>query len=166
MCLKSKQTNFRNVHSLVKIVFPFSSVLHAPLLLSDSRLHLFLQSDLGITKMEKCALGKTRYTVAEAIQRSGNSCIDGLEDKASCESDCERYLTKQNGLCRRPFSCYTSDPCFSFLQQQFFIRLGTKCGQFIARKPHPILGDLWQRPGAVQSSFRITHCILTLSICT
>lgn len=93
-------------HSLVKIVSPFSSVLHAPLLLSDSRLHLFIQSDLGITKMEKCAVGKTRYTVAEAIQRSGSICIDGLEDKASCESDCERYLTEENGLYRRHFSCY------------------------------------------------------------
>uniref|UniRef100_A0A3B4WTL3 Sorting nexin 10a n=1 Tax=Seriola lalandi dorsalis TaxID=1841481 RepID=A0A3B4WTL3_SERLL len=43
------------------------SVLHTPLLLSDSRLHLFLQSDLSITKIERCAHGKTRYTVAEAI---------------------------------------------------------------------------------------------------
>lgn len=67
----------------------FSSVLRAPLLLSDSRLHLFLQSDLSITKIEKCALGKTRYTVAEAIQRSGSSYISRL-DKASCDSECER----------------------------------------------------------------------------
>ncbi|KAG7245093.1 hypothetical protein INR49_023659, partial [Caranx melampygus] len=64
------------------------SVLHTPLLLSDSRLHLFLQSDLSITKIERCALGKTRYTVAEAIQRSRNYS-NGLEDKGSCDSDCE-----------------------------------------------------------------------------
>lgn len=76
----------------------FSSVLHAPLLLSDSRLHLFLQSDLSITKIEKCALGKTRYTVAEAIQRSSSSYISRLEDKISCDSDCERYDIKQNYL--------------------------------------------------------------------
>ncbi|KAM3596791.1 uncharacterized protein V6R79_020996 [Siganus canaliculatus] len=65
------------------------NVLHTPLLLSDSRLHLFLQSDLSITKIEKCAQGKTRYTVAEAIQRSNTGCVDTLEDKASCDSDCE-----------------------------------------------------------------------------
>ncbi|KAG8005122.1 Sorting nexin-10A [Nibea albiflora] len=34
-------------------------VLHAPLLLSDSRLHLFLQSELSIPKIERCARGKT-----------------------------------------------------------------------------------------------------------
>uniref|UniRef100_A0A3B4WQZ1 Sorting nexin 10a n=1 Tax=Seriola lalandi dorsalis TaxID=1841481 RepID=A0A3B4WQZ1_SERLL len=70
------------------------SVLHTPLLLSDSRLHLFLQSDLSITKIERCAHGKTRYTVAEAIQRSSRVYISGSEDKGSCDSDCERY-----GLC-------------------------------------------------------------------
>ncbi|XP_039976833.1 sorting nexin-10A isoform X1 [Xiphias gladius] len=65
------------------------SVLHTPLLLSDSRLHLFLQSELSITKMENCALGKTRYTVAEAIQRSSRVYISRSEDKGSCDSDCE-----------------------------------------------------------------------------
>lgn len=64
-------------------------VLHTPLLLSDSRLHLFLQSDLSVTKIEKCARGKTRYTVAEAIQRSSSSCISTIEDKASFDSDYE-----------------------------------------------------------------------------
>ncbi|GLD57878.1 sorting nexin-10A-like isoform X2 [Lates japonicus] len=64
-------------------------VLHTPLLLSDSRLHLFLQSDLSMAKIEKCALGKTRYTVAEAIQLSNRVYISRLEDKGSCDSDCE-----------------------------------------------------------------------------
>ncbi|KAM8766256.1 sorting nexin-10A-like [Acanthopagrus schlegelii] len=63
-------------------------VLREPLLLSDSRLHLFLQSDLSITRMERCALGKTRYTVAEAIQRSSSGFISRLEDKG-CDSDSE-----------------------------------------------------------------------------
>ncbi|XP_053190473.1 sorting nexin-10A [Scomber japonicus] len=70
-------------------------VLRTPLLLSDSRLHLFLQSDLSLTKIERCALGKTRYTVAEAIQRSSSGYISRLEDKASFESDCERYEPRQ-----------------------------------------------------------------------
>ncbi|KAL6099991.1 snx10 [Pungitius sinensis] len=54
----------------------------------ESRLHLFLQSDLSITRMSRCALGKTRYTVAEAIQRSGSGFTTTLE-KATCDSDCE-----------------------------------------------------------------------------
>uniref|UniRef100_A0A3P8WD17 Sorting nexin 10a n=1 Tax=Cynoglossus semilaevis TaxID=244447 RepID=A0A3P8WD17_CYNSE len=60
-------------------------VLQTPLLLSDSRLHLFLQSDLNITKIEKCARGKTRYTVAEAIQRSNLDYHHRFEDKGSSE---------------------------------------------------------------------------------
>ncbi|KAL3044055.1 hypothetical protein OYC64_003812 [Pagothenia borchgrevinki] len=66
------------------------SIFENPLLLSDSRLHLFLQSDLSITRIERCASGKTRYTVAEAIQRCNSSFISSSEDKAaSCDSDCE-----------------------------------------------------------------------------
>ncbi|XP_040909599.1 sorting nexin-10A isoform X2 [Toxotes jaculatrix] len=74
------------------------SVLHTPLLLSDSRLHLFLQSDLSMTKIEKCARGKTRYTVAEAIQRSRRDHISRLEDKGSCDSDCESSSSSGLGL--------------------------------------------------------------------
>ncbi|KAI9526894.1 hypothetical protein NQZ68_035167 [Dissostichus eleginoides] len=71
------------------------SIFENPLLLSDSRLHLFLQSDLSITRIERCASGKTRYTVAEAIQR----CISSSEDKAaSCDSDCERV--EMGGQCK------------------------------------------------------------------
>ncbi|XP_056153958.1 sorting nexin-10A [Lampris incognitus] len=68
-------------------------VLQTPLLLSDSRLHLFLQSHLSISRIERCAIGRTRYTVAQAIHHGGSSYIhrDSLEDtdKASCDSDCE-----------------------------------------------------------------------------
>ncbi|KAF7660391.1 hypothetical protein LDENG_00282580 [Lucifuga dentata] len=73
-------------------------VLHTLLLLSDSRLHLFLQSELSIKNIERCAMGKTRYTVAEAIQRS--SYFSGSEDpaKASCDSDCESSSSSGLGL--------------------------------------------------------------------
>uniref|UniRef100_A0A3Q2Y6J4 Sorting nexin 10a n=1 Tax=Hippocampus comes TaxID=109280 RepID=A0A3Q2Y6J4_HIPCM len=82
-----------------------ATVLHTPLLLSDSRLHLFLQSDLSVKKMQRCALGKARYTVAEAIQRFDSVCVTPLEDdKASRDSDCERYdfyrLSEKQGRCR------------------------------------------------------------------
>ncbi|XP_051928136.1 sorting nexin-10A [Hippocampus zosterae] len=76
-----------------------ATVLHTPLLLSDSRLHLFLQSDLSVKKMQRCALGKTRYTVAEAIQRfDGVRVTPSEDDKASCDSDCES--TSSSGLGR------------------------------------------------------------------
>ncbi|XP_047461356.1 sorting nexin-10A [Mugil cephalus] len=74
------------------------NVFRTPLLLSDSRLHLFLQSDLSIAKIEKCVHGKTRYTVAEAIQRSSGGYIGRLEDKASCDSDCESSSSSGLGL--------------------------------------------------------------------
>ncbi|XP_057683941.1 sorting nexin-10A [Corythoichthys intestinalis] len=73
-------------------------VLHSPLLLSDSRLHLFLQSDLSVNRMQRCAVGRTRYTVAEAIQRFDSGSIDALEDKASCDSDCESSSSSGLGL--------------------------------------------------------------------
>ncbi|XP_062841760.1 sorting nexin-10A [Trichomycterus rosablanca] len=62
-------------------------VLHMPLLLSDSHLHLFLQSQLSITKMEACVQGQTRYTVAEAIQRSVCDTRFPLEDESKSFSD-------------------------------------------------------------------------------
>uniref|UniRef100_A0A3B3X248 PX domain-containing protein n=1 Tax=Poecilia mexicana TaxID=48701 RepID=A0A3B3X248_9TELE len=67
----------RKVSSFIKVL-----VFQNPLLLSDSRLHLFLQSDLSIRRIERCALGKTRYTVAEAIQLS-RSGYNSSEDKSS-----------------------------------------------------------------------------------
>lgn len=63
------------------------SVVHSPLLLSDSRLHLFLQSELSVVKMERCARGQSRYTVAEAIQRSASPCVPPAQDKSCCDSD-------------------------------------------------------------------------------
>ena len=118
-----------------------SSVLHTPVLLSDSRVHLFLQSDLSITKIEKCALGKTRYTVAEAIQRSGGGYIGRLEDKASLDSDCERYELGQNVYAlKSSFQCLMLNrPPSLFLLQQFIIGCGTKRGHPLARKPCPFL---------------------------
>ncbi|XP_024115152.1 sorting nexin-10A [Oryzias melastigma] len=74
------------------------NILQVPLLLSDSRLHLFLQSGLSITKIMKCSLGQTRYTVAEAIQRSSTGCIKSLEDKATYDSDCESSSSSGLGL--------------------------------------------------------------------
>ncbi|XP_039592416.1 sorting nexin-10B isoform X3 [Polypterus senegalus] len=44
-------------------------ILQNTSLLSDSRLHLFLQSPLSPKNIEACASGQTKYSVADAIQR-------------------------------------------------------------------------------------------------
>ncbi|XP_016150333.1 sorting nexin-10A-like [Sinocyclocheilus grahami] len=73
------------------------AVLQTPLLLSDSLLHLFLQSPLSIAKMDACAQGQTHYTVAQAIQRCVGYTRFPVEEqhqeddsKTCCDSDCER----------------------------------------------------------------------------
>ncbi|KAL0961997.1 hypothetical protein UPYG_G00334360 [Umbra pygmaea] len=73
-------------------------VLQDPLVLSDSRLHLFLQSNLSRAKMDKCASGLTRYSVAQAIQKHDypNSSFLTEPCKANYESDCES--TASSGL--------------------------------------------------------------------
>lgn len=42
-------------------------VLQKMVLLSDSHLHLFLQSQLSMTEIETCVQGKTPYTITEVI---------------------------------------------------------------------------------------------------
>ncbi|MEE6465914.1 hypothetical protein FKM82_006739 [Ascaphus truei] len=48
-------------------------VMQCPVLLSDSRLHLFLQSQLGVEEMEACVSGQTTYSVSEAIHKFATS---------------------------------------------------------------------------------------------
>eukprot|EP00064_Thunnus_orientalis_P001754 superscaffoldBa00000121_g1757 len=67
-------------------------ILQNPLLLSDSCLHLFLQSQLSVSKMEACAAGRTHYSVAQAIQCCGHRRFQFDEDlkkdlSMSCDSD-------------------------------------------------------------------------------
>ncbi|CDQ82820.1 unnamed protein product [Oncorhynchus mykiss] len=77
-------------------------ILQDPLLLSDSRVHLFLQSQLSMTKMEACVLGRTRYTVAQAIQM----CSDCHRTRFPIEkgskvyfnSDCESLTSTTSSL--------------------------------------------------------------------
>ncbi|KAL0172645.1 hypothetical protein M9458_032956, partial [Cirrhinus mrigala] len=53
-----------------------------PVLLSDSCLHLFLQSQLCVKKIEACAEGRSRYSVSEAIHSfgSGNKRFQSLSE--------------------------------------------------------------------------------------
>ncbi|KAJ7991564.1 hypothetical protein DPEC_G00285180 [Dallia pectoralis] len=74
-------------------------VLQDPLVLSDSRLHLFLQSNLSISRMARYASGQTRYTVAQAIHRctdSPSTSVPTQEFKPYYDSDCES--TTSSGL--------------------------------------------------------------------
>ncbi|GAA6079145.1 sorting nexin-10A-like, partial [Tachysurus ichikawai] len=76
---------------LISHLFSFLLVLKIPLLLSDSHLHLFLQSQLSIAKIEACVQGQTSYTVAEAIHCYVYDTRFPLEDerKSLCNLDCE-----------------------------------------------------------------------------
>ncbi|XP_026149879.1 sorting nexin-10B [Mastacembelus armatus] len=72
-------------------------ILQSPLLLSDSCLHLFLQSELSVSKMEACAAGKTHYSVAQAVQRCGLRRFHSKEDLqkdvcTSCDSDSDSSM--------------------------------------------------------------------------
>ncbi|KAE8596571.1 hypothetical protein XENTR_v10016152 [Xenopus tropicalis] len=58
--------------ALLTIFIPFR-VLHCSVLLSDSRLHLFLQTQLSTEEIDACASGKTEYSVFEAIHKFANS---------------------------------------------------------------------------------------------
>ncbi|KAI4899829.1 hypothetical protein NFI96_016885 [Prochilodus magdalenae] len=98
------------------------AVLHMPLLLSDSRLHLFLQSQLNIEKMEACVKGQTRYTVAQAIQRCMYETRFPLEEesKSYCDSDCESTSSSGLGSSVGPatpieMSSHSSSPTQQFL---------------------------------------------------
>ncbi|XP_041649890.1 sorting nexin-10B [Cheilinus undulatus] len=67
-------------------------ILQSPLILSDSLLHLFLQSQLNMSNMQACAAGRTRYSVAQAIQKCGLRRFNSEEDLqkdlcTSCDSD-------------------------------------------------------------------------------
>ncbi|CAB1320598.1 unnamed protein product [Coregonus sp. 'balchen'] len=76
-------------------------VLQDPLLLSDSRVHLFLQSQLSMTKMEACVSGQTRYTVAQAIQMCSDCHRTRFpiekSSKVYFDSDCESTTSSSLG---------------------------------------------------------------------
>lgn len=74
----------------------FSRIVQSPLLLSDSCLHLFLQSQLSVSKIQACAAGRTHYSVAQAVKSCGLRRFHSEEDlqkdlSMSCDSDSDRY---------------------------------------------------------------------------
>lgn len=80
-------------------IFIFSRILQNPLLLSDSRLHLFVQTQLSPEEIEACVSGQTKYSVAEAIHEF--ACLkrrfpvedeERKKEENHVDSDSERLL--------------------------------------------------------------------------
>lgn len=74
-------------------------ILQNPVLLSDSRLHLFVQTQLSPEEIEACVSGHTKYSVADAIQEFASLKrrfpIEHEEKKKEenyADSDSERLL--------------------------------------------------------------------------
>ncbi|XP_058504609.1 sorting nexin-10B isoform X1 [Solea solea] len=69
-----------------------TQILQSPMLLSDSCLHLFLQSELRVSRIEACAAGRTHFSVTQAVQRCGLRRFHSEEDlqkdlSLCCDSD-------------------------------------------------------------------------------
>lgn len=74
----------------------FPRILQNPVLLSDSCLHLFLQTQLSVSNIEACAAGRSHYSVAQAVQGYGLRRFHSINDlqhslSTSCDSDSDRY---------------------------------------------------------------------------
>lgn len=94
----NKKCNILYTTILISSLPLFSRILQNTLLLSDSCLHLFLQSQLSMSKMQACAAGRTHYSVAQAVQCCGLRRFHSEEDltkdlSMSCDSDSDRYVT-------------------------------------------------------------------------
>ncbi|XP_018431456.1 PREDICTED: sorting nexin-10 [Nanorana parkeri] len=81
-----------------------NKVVQCSLLLSDSRLHLFLQTQLTLEEIEACASGQTEYSVAEAIHKfakSNRRFPEEEEEQTSCNlaPESSSVLGHPNGAC-------------------------------------------------------------------
>lgn len=95
-------------------------ILQSPLLLSDSCLHLFLQSELNVAKMEACAAGRTHYSVAQAVQRCGLRRFHSAENlpknlSCDCDSDSSEFTDTEPEMKAVPLNKSQSEAliCFS-----------------------------------------------------
>ncbi|XP_075068363.1 sorting nexin-10 isoform X2 [Mixophyes fleayi] len=67
-------SNAQSVEQRVRGLQAFlNKVMQCPVLLSDSKLHLFLQTQLTPEEIEACASGQTKYSVSEAIHKYATS---------------------------------------------------------------------------------------------
>ncbi|CAH2282665.1 sorting nexin-10 isoform X1, partial [Pelobates cultripes] len=66
--------NAQNVEQRVRGLQEFlNKIMQCPVLLSDSRLHLFLQTQLSPEEIEACVSGQTKFSVEDAIYKYANS---------------------------------------------------------------------------------------------
>uniref|UniRef100_A0A3Q4ADD3 PX domain-containing protein n=1 Tax=Mola mola TaxID=94237 RepID=A0A3Q4ADD3_MOLML len=85
--------NARQITERMKGLQKFlEEILQNPLLLSNSCLHLFLQSQLSMSKMQACASGRTHFSVTQAVRGCGLMRFHSEEDQQrdlsmSCDSD-------------------------------------------------------------------------------
>ncbi|XP_029958437.1 sorting nexin-10B [Salarias fasciatus] len=77
-------------------------IVQSPLLLSDSCLHLFLQSQLSVSKMEACAAGRTHYSVAQAVRCCGLRRFHSEEDLQKEEPSMSSDLDSDSSDYRDP----------------------------------------------------------------
>ncbi|KAM5158077.1 sorting nexin-10 [Mantella aurantiaca] len=81
-------SNAQNVQQRIRGLQDFlKKVVECPLLLSDSKLHLFLQTQLSPDEIEACASGQTKYSVAEAVHKFAKSTRrfpEEEEEQTSC----------------------------------------------------------------------------------
>ncbi|KAM9308173.1 sorting nexin-10 [Gastrophryne carolinensis] len=106
-------SNSQNVEQRARGLQAFlNKVVQCPVLLSDSRLHLFLQTQLTLEEIEACASGQTKYTVAEAIDKFTKSIRRfpaEEEEQTSCHHltpESSSVLGQQNESCL-PQDCKT-----------------------------------------------------------
>uniref|UniRef100_G3P089 Sorting nexin 10b n=1 Tax=Gasterosteus aculeatus aculeatus TaxID=481459 RepID=G3P089_GASAC len=108
-------------------------ILQNPLLLSDSCLHLFLQSRLSVSKMQACAAGQTLYSVAQAVQRCGLRRFRSEEDmqkdpSMSCDSDSDSSECTDPELRNKDFPTNKADGAASFMGTSQEETISCPCG--------------------------------------
>uniref|UniRef100_A0A3Q0SK91 Sorting nexin 10b n=1 Tax=Amphilophus citrinellus TaxID=61819 RepID=A0A3Q0SK91_AMPCI len=107
--------NARQINNRMKGLQKFlEQVLQNPLLLSDSCLHLFLQSQLSMHMIEACAAGRTHYSVTQAVQRCGLRRFHSEEDlqnnlKFSCDSDSDSSKGRDSEHRIKPLAASSPD---------------------------------------------------------
>ncbi|KAM8967091.1 sorting nexin-10 [Pelodytes ibericus] len=100
-------SNAQNVEQRVRGLQEFlNKVMKCPVLLSDSRLHLFLQTQLSSEEIEACASGLTTYSVFEAIRKFATS---NRRFPVEEEEKTSHYLDPESSSSKLE---HTSDACF------------------------------------------------------
>lgn len=80
---------FYRRHTLIMVNVCLTRVVHMTVCLSDSQLHLFLQTQLSVSHIQDCVQGHTPFTVTDAIltyASSNQGLAQAQEDEPTKES--------------------------------------------------------------------------------